>query len=72
MTKLLVIGIIQIPSQKLTTVSKLGYLTPFAYPSIYMDIKRHMLCRKVKFEIYLNDDELVGTILKHMKEIKRG
>jgi len=37
-----------------------------------MDIKRHILPRKVKFEIYLNDEELLGTILKHMKEIKRG
>jgi len=71
---LLLYGFIQSLAEKdfFKVLQELGYLTPFAYPSIYMDIKRHMLCRKVKFEIYLDDDELLGTILKHMKAIKGG
>jgi hypothetical protein len=71
---LLLYGFIQSLTEKdfFKVLQELGYLTPFTYPSIYMDIKRHMLCRKVKFEIYLDDDELLGTILKHMKAIKGG
>jgi hypothetical protein len=31
-----------------------------------------MLCSKIKFDIDINNDELLETILKHVREIKRG
>jgi len=31
-----------------------------------------MFCSKIKFEIDMNNDELLETILKHVREIKRG
>ncbi len=31
-----------------------------------------ILCSKIKFEIDINNDELLETILKHVREIKRG
>jgi hypothetical protein len=45
-----------------------------------MDMKRHMLMcpfmcmlySRIKFEISINNDELLKTIWEHMKEIKRG
>ncbi len=46
----------------------------------YMDMKRcmlmcffmSMLCSKIKFEIDINNDELLRTILEHTREIERG
>jgi hypothetical protein len=45
-----------------------------------MDMKRHintflfmsMLYSKIKFEIDINNDELLEIIWEHMREIKRG
>jgi hypothetical protein len=31
-----------------------------------------MFCSKIKFEIDINNDELLENILKHVREIKRG
>jgi hypothetical protein len=31
-----------------------------------------MLCSKIKFEIDINNDELLRTILEHTREIERG
>ncbi len=36
-----------------------------------MDMKEHVLYSKIKFEIDINNDELLQTIFEHMKG-KRG
>jgi len=65
----IVIGIIQIPFQKLTPSPK-AYLFHFFPLLTYMDMKRHMsmISSKIKFEIDINNDELLepnGNIKKN-------
>jgi hypothetical protein len=64
--------IIIIISSKLSYLIKKNNLTPFPIHQ-HGHEKAHVslsMCGKIKFEIDINDDELLKSIRKHTKEIK--
>jgi hypothetical protein len=53
------------------------YIKSYHFPPLttYMDMKRHIMSieyNKIKFETYINNDELFKIVREHTRELKSG